>query len=215
MASHFVERMSARGMDAFDVQDADSILDTVFHHQSPQLMFASVRWSRLLGQMPSVPLLSDMAAEAGARLDIGTGVATELQTRLREGTPAEAREFLLGCLAQEAAKILGLAPSEVLDARRPLREYGLDSLMAVELRNAIARIAGRTLQATLLFDYPTVEALGEYLWTEVFAFAPEAMPLAAKADDNQLVEKLRHMTDAEVEAMLVAKLQAREERGSV
>jgi hypothetical protein len=49
---------------------------------------------------------------------------------------------------------------------RPLSEVGVDSLRAVELRNALGRFFSRAFPSTLLFDYPTLEALARYLVAE-------------------------------------------------
>ena len=42
-------------------------------------------------------------------------------------------------------------------------QAGLDSLGAVELRNAIAAKFGTSVPATLAFDYPTLAALAEFV----------------------------------------------------
>eukprot|EP00884_Botryococcus_braunii_P010940 jgi/Botrbrau1/19848/Bobra.0124s0084.1 len=54
-----------------------------------------------------------------------------------------------------AKQVLGVAVSD----DQPLMEAGLDSLGAVELRNAISNAYRIHLPATILFDYPTLAAL--------------------------------------------------------
>ncbi|HEX3757294.1 MAG TPA: SDR family NAD(P)-dependent oxidoreductase, partial [Kofleriaceae bacterium] len=62
---------------------------------------------------------------------------------------------------------------------RPLQELGLDSLMAVELRNALGKRAGATLPATLAFDYPTPAAITGYLLDKVLSRNDAAVTASA------------------------------------
>jgi len=55
---------------------------------------------------------------------------------------------------------------------QPLMEAGLDSLGAVELRNALTTKFGIELPATVTLDFPTINALAEHMAT-----------IAAPADD--------------------------------
>jgi hypothetical protein len=80
--------------------------------------------------------------------------------------------------------------------------------MSVELRNALAASFGRPLSATLLFDYPTVEALTRHLATEVFEWdlmEPAAEPAAARKP--QPAQDLEKLSESEAEALLLAELQ--------
>ena len=52
--------------------------------------------------------------------------------------------------------------------RQRLFDLGIDSLTAVELKNRLQSGLDILLGATLVFDYPTVEALVDHLLEELF-----------------------------------------------
>jgi microcystin synthetase protein McyG len=80
-----------------------------------------------------------------------------------------------------AAAVLGIADPARVDLNQPLQELGLDSLMAVELRNRLAESCGCPLPATLLFEHPGVQALASHLEGIV---RPENPDPAASPDAN-------------------------------
>ncbi|WXB00245.1 SDR family NAD(P)-dependent oxidoreductase [Pendulispora brunnea] len=101
---------------------------------------------------------------ANARRD--AGATTTLKERLRALSPSERDRAQLDLVRADVATVLGMASATALDPHRPLQELGLDSLMAVELRNRLAATTGLRLHPTLLFDHPTAAALARYLTTQ-------------------------------------------------
>jgi epothilone polyketide synthase D len=89
-------------------------------------------------------------------------------------------EAVVETVRAEVARVLSMAGTEAVEPDRPLKELGLDSLMAVELRSALGRRAGATLPATLAFDYPTPAAIAKHLLEKVLLLS-EAPALPAPA----------------------------------
>ncbi|HEY4997198.1 MAG TPA: beta-ketoacyl synthase N-terminal-like domain-containing protein, partial [Solirubrobacteraceae bacterium] len=86
----------------------------------------------------------------------------------------------------EIARVLSFADSTDVPLDKPLKDLGLDSLMAVELRNALAKRSGATFPATLVFDHPTPAAIAQYLLTDVLSVpdhAPASTAHAAVVDE--------------------------------
>jgi len=92
-----------------------------------------------------------------------------LVDRLRAVTHAERSAVLHTAVQGEVARVLGLGSARDVPLGRPVQMLGLDSLMALELRNAISALVGKPVPPTLVFDYPTVEAMTRYLLTGVLA----------------------------------------------
>ncbi len=122
---------------------------------------------------------SDRARGTAVVPDVRAAMAWDDGPDLRQAllaTPPNRRfAVLLTRIRREAGAVLGLDPERVLDAEMPLSELGLDSLMAVQLRNRLGRAIGQVLPATLLFEHPTIQALADRLYREVLVLA-EAGP---------------------------------------
>ncbi len=81
---------------------------------------------------------------------------------------------------------------------------GIDSLMAVELKNLLESSLGHTLRATLLFDYPTVEAIVDYLKEGALSSAfPLKEEIAVSTRDE-----LEGVSDDEIADLLARELMA-------
>ena len=66
---------------------------------------------------------------------------------------------ILAEIQSAVASLLGMLPP----IEQPLMEAGLDSLASVELREALETSFGLKLSATVIFDYPSIEALTQYI----------------------------------------------------
>ena len=81
-------------------------------------------------------------------------------------TPAaSAAEELQRRLSTRLAEMRKLDPKEV-DIKKPYSYYGLSSLEIVLLASDLEEWMGRPLDATLLWDYPTIESLSNHLAAE-------------------------------------------------
>jgi acyl transferase domain-containing protein/NADPH:quinone reductase-like Zn-dependent oxidoreductase/acyl carrier protein len=119
---------------------------------------------------------------------------------------SQRKAALTAHLTEKALKTLNLPSATSIAPRVPLKEFGLDSLMAVELCNSLARSGGRALPATLLFDYPTIDALTKYL-TRVWEIEPEG----PKPGDGEIPHTqaglIADMSEEDAEALLLKELE--------
>jgi SAM-dependent methyltransferase/acyl carrier protein len=158
--------------------------------------------------------LVSSAAAGGAGADVAaTGnAAAVLVAELQAMPPSDQIDALVDFVRDQVRRVLRLDAAQPVDRRDRLMDIGFDSLMAVELRARLTSALGlaEKLPATLMFDYPTPEAIASYL-ARVLALANEASPAAPSTPLPSLPQAesetdLQGLTDEEVEAMLLKKL---------
>ncbi|WP_410574229.1 type I polyketide synthase [Amycolatopsis sp. cmx-4-61] len=143
--------------------------------------FTSVRPSPLFADLPEAKAILQAAPDDGGDGD----TASSLADSLRAVPDAEQNRILLKLVRGHASTVLGHSGAEGIGPRQAFQEVGFDSLAAVNLRNSLHAATGLRLPATLIFDYPTPEALVGYLRVELLREADDG--LAGREDDLRRV----------------------------
>ncbi|MFF3909580.1 type I polyketide synthase, partial [Streptomyces sp. NPDC001848] len=113
---------------------------------------------------------------------------------LRDRIRTEPDGFLTRWLADQLAEAVGTVPA---DPDATFRELGFDSVRSVQLRNRLVSATGLRLPTSVLFDYPTPQALATYLRDQIVG-GPDprdteddaratGAPTGAGSDDDPIV----------------------------
>ena len=114
---------------------------------------------------------------AGERGSLEEPSSGESISGLTEMGASERERVLLELLRAQTALLLGFASGEQIDPDRGFSQLGLDSLLAVELRNIVAGATGLRVPSTLVFDHPTPAAAARALSAEAEGRAAPAEEL--------------------------------------
>ncbi|HEU5471211.1 MAG TPA: SDR family NAD(P)-dependent oxidoreductase [Actinophytocola sp.] len=114
---------------------------------------------------PVPPMLRELVRVRRTAGSAGAGASAALRDRLAALSASDQDLLLLDLVGTLAAAVLGRGGSRAIAADRAFADVGFDSLTGVELRNRLGAATGLRLPATLVFDYPTPDALVRYLRT--------------------------------------------------
>jgi Phosphopantetheine attachment site len=163
--------------------------------------------------------LGTVAPAAAGQAAIPSPAEGEIGVALQQALPDERRGLLADFVRQQVMAVLRLDPSHRPDLDYRLIDLGLDSLMAVQLRNQLATHLGIDLRlpATLVFDHPNCRAIAAFLEKELFGTTgsrgdDDGKPmLRAPATDVKAREAVERLSDAETEVLLLERLKSLEE----
>ena len=158
--------LSAQGLIPLEPTAALNALDEIIAHGTGQATVIKANWQRAAkgGLGAARPSILDHVLPSAVAATRGD---SELLRQLHEVPEAERGSFLTEFLRHEVQNFLRLAQPPAATSR--FLELGTDSLMAVEFSNRlIPQFGGAfTINATAVFDYPTIGSLAEYLAGQV------------------------------------------------
>ena len=219
LTANETQRWTSRGLRPIGLAEGMSKLgDTLFCSRA-QIVALPVDWSRMFadgasGKPPSllVELTNQSHGEAAQRESRSN--RDSVLGRLAAEAPTQQLAILKDHVQSLASRALGNTGDRSVDSQRPLQELGLDSLLSVELRNALASSLDCSLSPTLLFDYPTVDSLTQYLAKELnLNAASQVSSEIIDATDNHDLQELQNMSESEAESVLLAELDQLKESG--
>jgi NAD(P)-dependent dehydrogenase (short-subunit alcohol dehydrogenase family)/acyl carrier protein len=212
-------RLEGRGFASIPANLGIRALDRALSADRAELTIMDFRpgaWRESFPASAALPFFSELPVAEAHADGVRNEQAAEILSRLNSATtPRERRERLEAFLRSEIGRVLRQAP-ERIDLRAPFGSLGLDSLMALEVRNRLERALGRSLPVSLVWNYPTVAELAVFLagvlGLPLDADDPPAPGPAQDADDARTAE-LAAMSEDEVLELLGAKLRGLEGPG--
>lgn len=125
------------------------------------------------------PFFAELQADGTAVSEAAGTQAVDIRQRLDEVAPPERSALLVAFLSEQLVKVLALGVGATIDPQRSVMEMGLDSLMAMELRNRIQSSLGVRIAVGELLRGPSASQLAVMLLREA-GLSTEAPSVAAE-----------------------------------
>ena len=201
------------GFESLAVERGLEALKQILDRQPTQIGVVSINWTKFIGQF-LVDTESPMFFEALDRLpkpekNVKSKQKQQLLQQLQK-TTCDRRQVLIDYIREQLGSVLKLDPTQQLNPQQGFFEMGIDSLMTIELKNRVEADLECSLPSTLFFKYPTLESLAEYLVSKLIqsdvSQVSALQPSAEEATLTNTVNNVEQLSEAEAEALLLAKL---------
>ncbi|MBF6149105.1 type I polyketide synthase, partial [Nocardia nova] len=161
------ERMRRQGFPPLTESQGVALFDSALAADTAQLVALRIDPAMLRTRGAGIPALVRSIVAVTPRRQ-STPAAGPAFLRLPAGSSDSDRAAaVLDLVRSVAAGVLGHPSADAVEPRRAFRELGFDSLGAVEFRNRLDAASGLKLPATLIYDYPTPEAVAQFVRSEL------------------------------------------------
>ncbi len=205
-------RLSGRGLAAFSPEQGLEALDYVLRREYTTLAVLDIDWLTYFKQLPSGQPPAFMrelqAGTAAAAVNEQSVERSDIMQRLSELAEADRVEVFSAYVRQLAALVMRFDTIEAIAPDQGFFRLGMDSMMAVELRNRLQIDLDCPLPPMLTFDYPTVKALTRYLLEVLFPAAPAATETDVP---SEALAELADLSKDELKALLDEELRSIDE----
>ena len=191
-------RLALHGMTSFPPKVGIEALHVLLSQQEPQVAVMALnlrQWEKFYPTSVALPFFSSLRENNQAATVKDNSVEPiSIRASLLAVEPGTRRRSLLEAhIQQQIGRVLKTAPSR-LDLRKPLKSFGLDSLVALELRNRLEISLNLTLPATLVWNYLNIAMLATHL-AERMGISLEPSSLLTEAPVGEVHQDLEDDSD--------------------
>ncbi|ARV58846.1 hypothetical protein BZZ01_09545 [Nostocales cyanobacterium HT-58-2] len=125
--------------------------------------------------------------------------------QLKAAPESKRYDLLITYLQSEVAKVLGLTASQLPDPEQGFFAMGMDSLMAIELKNRLEANLGSSLPSTIAFEYPNIKSLSQYIGSKVLRWDFSTKPHSYNSNDKKPDKKsttIKQLSETELEVLI-------------
>jgi acyl transferase domain-containing protein/acyl carrier protein len=161
MAASLERRHRASGITALKAEQGFKALGAALESDVSHIIVADIDWKIFSRGLQDVPLFSKLVQQEEGY--------SGLMLQLEEAIASEREEMLISHVKGVAKAVLGIDESKDLSETEGFFELGMDSLMAVQFKNILQNAVGSkySLSNTVVFDYPNISLLVNYLKQEL------------------------------------------------
>jgi acyl carrier protein len=201
------ERATLLGIDPIPTATGRAVLAAIFEQLPGQIAICPIDWPKFLGQFHRE---ADRRYYHHFKSDSASSSAparrSDILEQLGRLPDSQKKEAVIVYLRQQIREVLGFAARTSIEADKRLVELGMDSLMALELKRRLEGDLKMTFPATMIFEYPTLEAMaGHIVPASPVQAAPQ--PQASAVADERKRAEIAKLSTAEAEQALLAELE--------
>jgi malonyl CoA-acyl carrier protein transacylase len=206
--------LSRRGLKGLSSSVGLSALASLLSSDRIQTTVAGVNWTifkSLYESGGARPLLQQLGEPArSARIEAEKKEPDPIWQDLEALPPEERQGRLVTYLQAEVGKVLGITETSKLpEPQQGFFDMGMDSLMALELKNRLEVSLAKPLPATLVIEAPTLRELAKYLTKEVLGWellSLNSNEVVREATTDTMLTEVEELADAEVDGLLEQEL---------
>jgi NADPH:quinone reductase-like Zn-dependent oxidoreductase/acyl carrier protein len=209
------QRLDRLGITLMPLAETLDGLDELISSKAVEVTVAQAEWKNILRALGArVPArFADLTGSAGA--EEGHASTDSRLRAILEADAAELPPLLEIYIRDHLARAMGTSPTRI-DTQQSLLSLGLDSLIAMEVRNRINADLGINVPLTKLIQSENINALAAYIAERLLADRGESSSMAADetivsdksdislsvADADDLLSRIDELTDEEVDRHL-------------
>ncbi len=194
---------NAGGVRALSKAEGFAALAALLPQADAQVAVFPVDWPRFAREFAHTrlpDLLQEVLAtkSPAKKVDEPSHEWLHLQERLAAALAPDREPLMIDFVRAQFCQALGLPRDTAIEPQKGFFEMGMDSLMAVELKNLLAQKIAKPLPRTLAFEFPSLQMLARYLMHDLLPRngRAESKPQAQVAEAE--AESLAQLSETEL-----------------